>query len=317
MLYVFNTLAPIGLLILSGLLLRRFGFAPPVFFSGLNRLVYWVALPALLLDKTSRPLESGDVALRIFGLLTAVTLACVVLGYLAARVLRLPLKSMGVFIQGSFRGNLAYIGLPVVLFSLESMPAEIAQPVATAAVLALAPLIPIYNILAVLVLVSAQSRGERTRPPHVMALHVVRNVLTNPLLLSCVAGLLLAYSGIGMPVFVRRGLTATGRMALPLSLIAIGACLTADNLDRHVARALTAASVKVLLAPLLGLLLGPWFGLQDLPLRAALIFLACPTAVASFVMAEQLGGDAELAGHIVLLTTVLSLPGLALVLLLT
>ncbi len=34
------------------------------FFRGINRLVYWVALPALLLDKTSRPMESGAEAIR-------------------------------------------------------------------------------------------------------------------------------------------------------------------------------------------------------------------------------------------------------------
>lgn len=317
MLYVFNTLAPIGLLMLCGLLLRRFAFAPPVFFRGINRLVYWVALPALLLDKTSRPMESGAEAIRIFGLLATVTFACVLLGYLATRLFRVPARAVGAFVQGAFRGNLAYIGIPVVLFSLDSAPVETAQIVGTAAVLALAPLIPIYNIIAVLVLVTGSPSCEAPRTPRANIAHIALNILTNPLLLACGAGLLLAFSDIMLPLFARRSLTATGQMALPLSLMAMGASLTIGSLNSRLPHVLGAACIKVLIAPLLGLLIGRWFGLDGLSLRAALIFLACPTAVASYVMAEQLGSDADLAAHIVLLSTLLAFPGLAMVLLLT
>lgn len=317
MIYVINTLAPIALLILCGALLRRFRFAPAVFFNGINRLVYWVALPALLLDKTSQPLVSGAEAIRMFGLLVTVTLACVLLGYLATWRLRIPSGSVGAFVQGAFRGNLAYIGLPVVMFSLEGAPSDIALAIGAASVLALAPLIPIYNIIAVLVLVFGATSRDAARTTRASILLITRNILTNPLLLACAAGLWLAMSGIALPLFARRGLTAMGQMALPLSLIAIGASLTLVRANHRMSHVLGAASIKILIAPFLGWLLGPWFGLAGLSLRAALIFLACPTAVVSYVMADQLGNDAELAGRIVLFTTLLAFPGLAMALLLT
>ncbi len=314
---VFNTLAPIGLLILAGALLRQGHFAPSGFFRDLNRLVYWVALPALLLEKTAQVRSGGGDALRILGLLLTVTAICVLLGYLAVWWRRIPSAAAGTFVQGAFRGNLAYIGLPVLLFSMAGQPPEAVLAIETAAVLAMAPLIPTYNILAVLVLLAGRTvTDQRTRPRAILG-HAIRNVLTNPLLLACATGALLAAGGISLPAFAQRGLSAAGQMALPLSLLAIGASLTVGTLGQQLPRALGSASIKVLIAPLIGLLLGGCFGLSGLSLRVAMIFLACPTAVASYVMADQLGGDADLAGGIVALTTAMALPGLALVLILT
>lgn len=313
---VLNTLAPIALLIMAGVALRRTRFAATGFFLDLNRLVYWVALPALLFEKTSQPIVSGDEAMRIFGLLLAVTFACVLLGYLVVRLSSMPAQVGGVFVQGAFRGNLAYIGLPVLLFSLLTPSSETAAEVERAAVLALAPLIPIYNILAVLALLGGRGNNGLPRTVRATVLHMAWKVATNPLLLACVAGSLIAVSGITLPAFAHRGLTALGQMALPLSLLAIGASLSIRAVGKHLWPAFGASSVKVFIAPLLGFLLADWFGLTGLHLRAALIFTACPTAVASYVMAEQLGGDADLAAAIVVLSTMLALPGLALVLML-
>jgi predicted permease len=71
----------------------------------------------------------------------------------------------------------------------------------------------------------------------------------------------------------------------------------------------------VALTPLLGLACARLLGIDGPALVIALLFLACPTAVASYVMADQLGGDAELAGRIVILATLLSGPALAVVIL--
>jgi predicted permease len=69
----------------------------------------------------------------------------------------------------------------------------------------------------------------------------------------------------------------------------------------------------VVAAPMAGLALATWLGLSQPELRMSLIFLACPTAAASYVMAQQMGADDGLAANIIVLSTVLSLPALAVI----
>lgn len=313
LLYILDTLAPICLLILTGVFLKKGKFASQDFFQQLNRLVYWVGLPALLLEKTARAEISGAEPLRMFMLLAATTFICLALGYGIAWCFKLSGKA-GAIVQGGFRGNLVYIGLPVLLFSLADQTSDRAAELATYAVLALAPIVPLYNALSVIVLLADTHKHGDTSLSKTIR-HMLWRVVTNPLLLACVLGLLLAGTGITLPLALQRTLSAIGQMALPLSLIAIGAILSPRALHIGWKPVLATSVLKVFIAPAIGYLLGTLvFGLSGAALRSILIFAACPTAVASYVMTDQLGGDAEQAARIVILTTLLALPGLALVL---
>jgi len=100
-------------------------------------------------------------------------------------------------------------------------------------------------------------------------------------------------------------------MTTPLALLGVGATLSLTALRGRWAQAAGAALVKVGVAPLVGYLLVTVFGLSPIELRIAMIYLATPTATASYVMAGQLGSDEQLAGAIIVLSTILSLPALA------
>ena len=112
---VVNILAPIFLLIGLGLFLRRQGFASEEFFRNLNRLIYWVALPALLFIKTASALPQLNQAVGIITVVLAGMLVCIAVGYLLAWRLRLDQHATASFVQGTYRGNIAFVGLPVTL----------------------------------------------------------------------------------------------------------------------------------------------------------------------------------------------------------
>jgi predicted permease len=116
-----------------------------------------------------------------------------------------------------------------------------------------------------------------------------------------------------LPTPVRQTCATIGDMVTPLALLGIGASLTFSTLREHATNATVASLVKVVGAPLLGLLVASWLGLSRPELRMALIFLACPTAAASYVMAQQLGSDDGLAANTIVLSTLLSLPALAVI----
>jgi malate permease and related proteins len=307
-------LLPIFAVVGLGALLRRVRFVPDHFFRDTNRLVYWVGIPAFLFYRSAEARLEGDAGIRIILALLAGAFISLAVGYLLAFVMRLPRASVSSLVQGSYRGNLAYVGLPVVLLALATQGARTSATEAIA-VLAVAAITPVYNFVAIFVLVGGQEPGRRHARQRLLQL-VVR-LATNPLLLSCTAGLIVMAFGWRLPPPLRETFKLVGDLATPLALLGIGASLTFRNLRAHWQRASVAATIKLVISPLAGLALAVPLRLTGHDLQMALLYLATPTAAASYVMAQQLGADEGLAANIIVLTTFLSLPALGLVLALT
>ena len=309
--YVLGTLGPIILIIALGFLLRRGGFADQGFFRQTNRLVFWLALPCLLFAKTAGMTPDVETALTPFLVMLGGTLAALPAAIWIGRRLALPPPSQAAFVQGAYRGNLAYVGLPVVLFALAGRNGASSPADEAIAVLAIAPLILVYNVAAVWGLVRGSQKTEQTgqgmKP-------LLVSLCTNPILLGIVCGLGYAISGLPLPKLVYRTVSALGQLALPLALLGIGASLSLVALRGHVVPAIAGTLVKVVLSPLAGWLVGSLLGASPRELFVALLFLACPTATASYVMAERMKADAPLAASIVVLSTVVAMPVLAVIL---
>ena len=309
---VVNVLAPIFLLIGLGLFLRRQRFASEDFFRNLNRLIYWVALPALLFTKTATALPQLDAAVGIITALLGGMLVCIAAGYLLARQLGLDRRATAAFVQGAYRGNIAFVGLPVVLYALVAV-GQGTPEVDALVLLALAPVIPVYNVAAVIVLSGATPAEGRQGRQQLAT--VLRSIATNPLIIACVAGLAVAYSGVTLPEALTRTLDLLGEIALPGALLAMGASLRLRAIRTGGIAAGAASLVKVLVAPLAGYLVARAIGLTGPPLMIAMLLLAMPTAVASYVMAQNMGADDTLASSIVMVSTLLAIPVLSVILL--
>jgi predicted permease len=305
--HVLNSLMPVFLIIALGKGLSRTALFPRDFFRGINRLAYWVALPALLVDKiTHASFRSGEM-LRITLLLILAAVISALISALIARVCRFDRRASGAFVQGSARANDAFIGLPVILYALGSANPDIG----TLATVVLAPAIVFFNLLSITVLMlysdrSGQSAGSVARL-------FIRQIATNPLLIACVAGFVLNQNGVTLPSPIQRSLSALGGSALALALLSIGASLSFAGLGKQLKRSLGASGIKVFLQPLIGLGLAALFSLPPPGRQILLIYLACPTAVASYIMADMFNSDKDLAAHIIVVSTVLSAISLSLI----
>ncbi len=298
---VFDALLPVLLMILLGAGLRRIRFLSEEVFDGLNRLAFWVGLPCLLFIEISGAHVSGGDALRVSGIIMITSLLMLALAYGVGRFLHLKPPSLRVFNQGVFRGNLAYVGLPVVLFAL-----PLDTDIRATAVLALAPTIPFYNILSVMVLMRPES-GSRGR----RLVSMLGGMIRNPLIIACLLGLTVLALKIQLPTALHRAIEGIGRVGLPAVLLALGASLAQKRVHGQRVVVWVAALMKVGFMPLVGFFVSRSFGLEGPLLTVCLLYLATPTAVSSFVMADQMGADAELAAAIVVVGTVLALPVLA------
>lgn len=297
--FIINSIAPIFLLIAFGKLLQKSGFLPEAFFKGLNQLVFRFALPALLICSISTAELKAVTIGRLVAVLTVATLMTLATAWILARILRLPPEKKGSFIQGSFRGNGAFIGLPVILYSIGSLDPQV-EPLAT---VILAPLVVLFNILGVSVLLHyGRKRRDTAKSMSTFFIQLVRN----PLIIACLIGFVLNLSGWKLPLFLFRSMDALGRAALPMILISIGSSLTIDPLRGAASPSLIASLLKVAVAPVFGFLLAGLLDLDATERMITVLYLAAPTAGMSFVMAEVMDNDATLAGRIVALSTLLS-----------
>ena len=300
-----QTLLPLALLVGVGYALLRLRFYDPAFLKGLDRLVYWVALPALIVS-----LLAGASAItgtgRMVAALTLATLATSAAALGAARLLRRPRAEVGVLVQAAFRGNLAFVGLPVIALSGAD------EALLARAALVFAPIVVLYNVLGVLGLVAAQHRFDAAMP-----VKLVKPLVTNPLLLACGLGLVLWQLEIALPGPAQTTLGLLGQTAGPLALVSLGGALARFGVGGHAAPAAMGTFLKCVACPAAAWAAAWALGLEANDTRVVLIFAACPTAVASYVLATQLKGDSALASACIAVSTLASGAALAAVLALT
>jgi predicted permease len=307
---VIDTLAPILILIGLGAVLAKVRILGREFMADLNKLVFWVALPVLIFRSVADAGRPAGTTLVLIGVLFATTGVMVLAGYATGAILRAPGESVGTLVQSGFRGNLAYIGLPVLAYSFEALPDAQRSEVMATALLVMAPATALYNVLAIFVLQQPGTTGEsRFRL-------VARLLGTNPLILACLAGIAFSILPIRLPGVLDKTLEALGAVAVPVALLCIGGSLASVGFVGRRRMVIGAVALKVLLSPIVAGLLGLWAGLHGADLRIAVVLAACPTATAAYIMARQFGGDEALASGSIAASTATSAISLAAVLLL-
>ncbi len=307
-----DTLAPLVLLIALGAGLARLRFLGSAFMIDLNKLAFWIALPALLFTSANHAKMPDAETWRLLAVLFAATLLITLMALAASIVWGMSAGARGTLMQSAFRGNLAYIGIPVLAYSFSKTEADGGNSAMGTAAIVMVLTMAFYNILAVVVLqVSNHSvtRGERRQ--------LARAIASNPLLLSGLLGLLVPLFGISLPSFLQRALESLGAAAVPIALMCVGGSLAITRLQGRRSWIVTAALMKVAVLPLLVFVLSRLVGLGPIEQRTALVLSSCPTAAAAFVMAQQMGGDEALASGSIALSTLLSSLSLAVVLWLT
>jgi predicted permease len=196
--------------------------------------------------------------------------------------------------QASFRGNLAYIGVPVLSYGTHANKETLAS-----GVIIMVGLMASYNILAVLVLQS----GKHQQPDWKK---MGRSILGNPLLLSGTLGLVFSALSLSLPGFLIKTLDSLGGAAVPIALLCIGGSLAVTSLQGRLSWILAAALLKVAVLPGIVWILVSIAGLGPAEQRIALVLASAPTAAASYIMAREMGGDEALASGSIALSTILS-----------
>lgn len=289
-----NAVLPMCLVMALGYGTRRLGWIRREEISAINKIAFRIFLPCLLYYNVYCSDLSGSfdpllMAYAVGGVLLTFGLS---LGYTLLTE-KLP-ERRGVMIQGMFRSNYVIMGIPVATALLG------ADQLGTVSIL-IAVVVPLFNMLSVIVL--EVFRGQKPKP-----LHILGQIAKNPLVIGSVLGILTLAAGIRLPHILEQTIQNISAIASPLQLFLLGAFFQFSGLKTYRRELVTVSAAKLIVAPGLFLGLGALLGFRGVAFVSLIGIFASPTAVNSFTMAQQMGGDAELAGDIVVTTSAVSIP---------
>ena len=293
MLLGIRVVAPLFLLMALGYGMRRLGLADLDFFNKLNSLIFKVFLPVMLFNSVYTSDFSAAFQPRLVLLAVGLVSATFALSSILNYVLVKDPARRGVIIQGECRTNYVLFGIPVAI-SLFG-----ADQVGITAVL-IAFVVPLFNLYSTIVL-------EMNRGSKVPVGKVLLAIATNPLIDATLIAFLFMAVGLRLPGVIETAVTDVSSVATPLAIIVLGGTFRFSRVGHNRAVLAVVVAAKLVLLPLIFVGSAALLGLRGVELGAFLAMSASPTAVSSFPMAQQMGGDGELAGQVVVMTTAFSM----------
>ena len=294
---VLNAALPVFALILAGYLAARCGILGPAATDSINRFVVYLALPALLFQVMAtiawHDLANGAFLAAFCGGMMIVFLGCL----LVERRNRRSLTDAGIDSLAAAYANTGFLGIPLCLvtFGRQSLPPVIIATLLTACLL----------FAIVIVLIEVDRHGRQDLGPAIGKVSLV--LLRNPLLVSPVAGMAFAATGLPLPLPVDRFATLLGNAASPCALVAIGLFLAQQRGGHDNRAVLRLVGLKLLVHPAVTALLAFWlFPMPRLWAQVAVVLAALPVGTAPFMLAKLYDREAAVASRAILLSTLCS-----------
>lgn len=286
----FSAVMPLILNLAIGFFLMKINLIDKHTSDKMNTLVFKVFMPLSLFSN----IYHTDIS-NVFNMkLTVFMWAALIVSFLFLMFF-VPLfvktqNQKGVIIQAIFRGNFLIFGLPVVTALCGDENVGLTS-------LLIGLIVPVYNILAVVCM-------EYFREGNVNFRNVLWGMAKNPLIIASVLGIVFVLLGIKIPNIFDKSITDVAKVSTPLSLIVLGASFTFSSLKGNMTKILWGAAGRLIFTPLVFIPVAIYLGFRGIELATVLVFLASPTAVSSYVMAKQMGGDDVLAGQYVVVCSV-------------
>lgn len=281
---------PLFFMMMLGSVIRWRNWLSPEELTKLNNVVFNLLFPFLLFSNIyTTNLKASFYPQLILFSAGGIFLTFLIAWFVIPRIEPSP-ASCGAMIQASYRSNFVLLGLPLVANIFPG--ADLGMTA-----IAIGILIPLYNVLAIITL-------ETFRSGRLSVKRMVHNIITNPLILGCLAGILAM--PLSIPPVVERTISELAATATPMALILLGASFHFSS-SRHVKRNLLICTVtRLLVVPGIFLTLAAFLGFRGLSFATLLGIFATPCSVSSFVMAQQMESDSELAGAAVVYSSFFS-----------
>ncbi|MBQ8397286.1 MAG: AEC family transporter [Clostridia bacterium] len=296
-LYSANTVLPIFVMVALGYFLKRIKFLDTSFFSQAEKYVFKIALPCMLFLEIARAGGTAEFDLKlVIFCCVSITLLVLLLCLIVPRIVR-GRDKCGAIIQGIYRSNFAVLGVPLAT----NMFGEVGG---SAIAVVMPFVIVLFNVYAVLIL-SLFAPQEARLSPKQLAGKTLRTIVTNPLIIAVVLAMPFLLFDWTMPTLLEKSTNYLSNTVFALSLMSLGSTITWQSMQGKLRYSLTAALIKMVGLPIIFLSVGVLLGFRGIDLGIIFILCGTPSAVSSYIMAKNMKSDHELAGQILLLTTLL------------
>ena len=294
LMFSLNATVPVFLMMVLGLVFRKLGWLDETFADKMNKFVFMVPLPVLVFEDLATVDFAEVWDARFVFFCFAVTLVSI--GIAAGISCLWKDKSLqGEFIQVSYRSSAALLGVALI----QNIYGD-----AGMAPLMMIGSVPLYNVMAVVVL--SFFHPERKGIDREVMKRTVKGIVTNPIIIAIVLGLLWSALRIPMPSIMQKTVSGIGGMATPMGLMAMGAAFDVRKAFAKAKPAAAAVFIKLVGFCALFLPVAVALGFRESELVAILVMLGSATTVSCFVMAKNMGHEGVLTSSVVMLTTLFS-----------
>ena len=287
-----NVVLPLFLLMAAGYITKQLKLYDKQSHTVMNRLVFRLFLPMLLFKNIYQTNLNTEFNGKVF--IFAVVSVLLMFGLLFAVI---PLiekdnRRRGVLIQGIGRSNFVIFGMPMA----ETL---CGGNMATTSLL-VAIVVPMFNVLSVIAL-------EVFRGGKIDVKKILLGVVKNPLIIASLLGFIFLLAGIRLPAPIEKAVVDLAGIATPFALFLLGGALEFSRVGGNLRPLLLGVTGRLIVMPAIFITAAVLLGFRDVELVSMMVLFMAPSAVSSYTMAQQMGGDGELAGQQVVFTTAFSI----------
>ncbi len=288
-----KVILPIIVFMGLGYLFRRIQVAGEKTFREMNKICFRCFLPVMIFYNIYRSNLHEDFELSVL-IFAVISVLCVFfIAILFTNKAFRNSKNRSVVIQGIYRSNYVLFGMEVT----RTICGE--DNMGMASILA-AVIVPIFNVLAVVLF---EAYGSETKNK----LHVLKGIVTNPLIIASILGIIVKLSGVTIPPVGENIIGSISRVATPIALICLGGTFAFSRITEYKKELVVSCLGRLVIVPLIFLSIAVLLGIRGPNLVALMVMLASPAAISSYTMACEMKGNGELAGMIVVFTSVFSI----------
>lgn len=292
LLFSFNVVFPLFLMMCLGAFLKRVNLFNDNFLKTANKFVFKVLLPVLLFNNIYESDISVSFNMGLAAFAVAVVLLLVFFLFLIIPKFEKDNRNRGVLIQGLMRSNFVLFGIPLSI----NIFGDAGKGVAS---MLIAVIVPLYNFLCVIIL-------EWFSKEKVNIKNIILEILKNQMIIASLIAIFMSLLKINLPFVLEKTVADISKITTPFAIIILGGGFHIEDVHKNIKNLIIVCVGKLVLIPSLAMLAAVLLGFRGIELGALFAMIASPVAVSSYAMASQCNANDELAGQIVVSTTVLS-----------
>jgi len=292
---VISVTVPIFSIIAIGYLFRRKGIIRETAVPELNSIAYYLGLTALVFTSIVKYDLKEIFNIGIIKTLYLTFAIFIVIVFLSIYFLKINNKAKGAMAVSSFRCNMAFVGIPIIISAFGDIAAA-----KTAIIIAF--MTPVNVIFAIIFFKMLGGDGTRKNYGRIFL-----DFIRDPILIASVLGIVFSYFRLVIPDPIMNLLNILAGLAVPLALVTIGASFRFSHIKKNLRFLIPASFLKLLVEPFIAYFIGRYvFRMGALDVSIIVVLFAMPLAVAAYIMGKEYGSDSDFLSSSLIISTVSS-----------